>query len=97
MYFIINYDIKDKEREDVFFKSVKGLGDTLFFLPHSLILYIENNEHDKDYIFKNLKSVLKEEDLFLISTVPFSNMAGWLPSSSVEWLNDHNKKHQTNN
>lgn len=92
MYFIINYDIKDKEREDVFLKTVKGLGETLLFLPHSLIMYVENQASDKDILFKNLKEVLKEEDLFLISEVPFAKMAGWLPSSSVEWLAIHNKK-----
>lgn len=93
MYFIINFDIKDGGREEKFLQTAKYLGDVLQFLPNSLLMYFESGvSHTKDSIYEHLKKVLNDDDLIFVCKVSFSDMAGWLTSSTIKWLSEHNKK-----
>ena len=39
-------------------------------------------------IYNKLKSVLKDEDLFVLAPVKVADMNGWLATSSVTWLSN---------
>lgn len=85
--FIVEYDIKDNGREDFFLSDLKGLGDTNMFLPRSFFLIC--NE-PREIVYKRLRSHLASEDLLLIIETNINNMSGWLPMSSIRWIQTHN-------
>lgn len=92
MYFVINFDIKDGGREELLLQKAKELGDVLQFLPNSLLMYFGDDDvQTKDSICECLKNVLTDDDLIFVCKVSFDDMAGWLTSSTVKWLTDHNK------
>lgn len=39
-------------------------------------------------IYNKLKSVLKDEDLFVLAPVKVADMNGWLATSTVTWLSN---------
>lgn len=89
MLYVINYDIKDGARENAFMIKAETLGNTHIFMPRCMFLQCLNESKDKNSIFEDLKKTLNEEDLLLISNVPFKNMAGWLTSTAIDWLSIH--------
>lgn len=90
MVYIVNYDIKDAERKDAFLNEAKKIGETLQYLPHAIFIYSADATLDQKKIYNQLKQVINEDDLFIVSRSPLSNMSGWLTSSVVDWLKSHN-------
>ena len=90
MVYIINYDIKDEERKDAFLNAAKNLGATLQYLPHSLFIDCPDTNLNQSTIYSQLKQVTSNEDLFLVAQAPLSTLSGWLTSSVVDWLKEHN-------
>lgn len=83
MLHCIAYDIKDSNREEAFLKQLKELGETNQFISNCWFL---NCEKSKDDIYKNLRTVLEAPDLLFICGTRTEQMAGWLPSNSIDWL-----------
>lgn len=86
MLYCITYDIKDSSYEEGFLRQLKELGETNQFISNCWFLSSKKN---KDDIYNILKEKLDSPDLLYISETRLSQMAGWLPSSSVDWLKDH--------
>lgn len=84
--FIVEYDIKDSSREELFLSDLKGLGDTNLFLPRSFFLI---STEPRELVYKRLRSHLASEDLLLIVETSLSDMSGWLPMSSIRWVQTH--------
>lgn len=88
MLYCITYDIKDSTNEEGFLKRLKELGETNQFISNCWLL---DCNIDKDEIYRILKEKLDAPDLLFISTTNLSQMAGWLPNTSIEWLKKHPK------
>ena len=85
--YIVEYDIKDNAREDVFLSDLKELGETNLFLPRSIFL---DSTEPRESVYKKLRLHLMPEDLLLIVEASLTNMSGWLPMSSIRWIQNHN-------
>lgn len=81
--YIVQYDIKDKGREEAFLSSLKTLGDSNLFLSHSFFLDSESSRGD---IYDKLRATMAQEDLLIIVETEATNMSGWLPKRSVDWI-----------
>lgn len=84
--YIVEYDIKDNAREDAFLSDLKELGETNLFLPRSFFL---DSTEPRESVYQKLRLHLKPEDLLLIIEAGLTNMSGWLPMSSVRWIQNH--------
>lgn len=91
MLYIVNYDIKDAERKDAFLNEAKKIGETIQYLPHALFIYSLDANLNQGAIYNQLKQITSDEDLFIVSRTPLSQMSGWLTSSVVDWLKLHNQ------
>lgn len=91
MVYIVNYDIKDTDRKANFLSEAKKIGDTLQFLPHALFVSSLDINTNQGAIYNQLKQVTNDDDLFIVSQAPLSQMSGWLTSSAVDWLKTHNQ------
>lgn len=91
MVYIVNYDIKDADRKDAFLNEAKNIGEILQYLPHALFIYNIDANVNQGTIYAQLKQITSDEDLFVVSRAPLSQMSGWLTSSVVDWLKSHNK------
>lgn len=88
MLYCVIYDIKDAAKEEAFLKQLKEFGGTNQFISNSWFL---DSVKDKDEIYEELKSKLDAPDLLFITETRFSQMAGWLPNTSIEWLKVHSE------
>lgn len=86
MLYCITYDIKNSSQEEIFLEELKYLGETNQFISNCWFL---NSTLSKEDIFKRLKPKLNVSDLLYIGQTNLTNMSGWLPSNSVEWLKEH--------
>lgn len=86
MLYCIIYDIKDSAKEEIFLKQLKELGETNQFI--SSCWFLDCNQ-SKEEIYGILQKKLDAPDLLFISETRLNRMAGWLPSTSVEWLKQH--------
>lgn len=84
--YVIEYDIKDKEREKVFLSDLKELGESNLFLPNTFFL---DSREQRDSVYEKLRSHLAPEDLLFIVETNLSMMSGWLTKSSVDWIQHH--------
>ncbi len=87
MLYIVNFDIKDSARVEMFAKRLNEVGEALLFMPRCYFLKTDKSILGTT-IYNNLKQVLEDEDLFILTPVKVSEMNGWLSTSSVEWLNN---------
>jgi hypothetical protein len=85
MLYFIAFDIKDTKRAESFILQLEDFGEYISFLPRCYFLK-SNTELQRNDLYKKLKSVLDDEDLFLITETNLNNMSGWLSNSVVEWL-----------
>lgn len=89
MLYCVIYDIKDAKdsaKEEAFLKQLKEFGETNQFMSNCCFW---DSSKDKDEIYEELKSKLDAPDLLFVVKTCFSQMAGWLPSTSIEWLKVH--------
>lgn len=87
MLYIVNFDIKDSARVEQFAQQLNEVGETLLFMPRCYFLK-KNESVSGMSIYNKLKSVLKDEDLFVLAPVKVADMNGWLATSSVTWLSN---------
>lgn len=87
MLYIVNFDIKDSARAEMFAKRLNEAGEALLFMPRCYFLKTAERIVGTT-IYNSLKQVLEDEDLFILTPVKVSEMNGWLSTSSVEWLNN---------
>ena len=85
MLYILNSDIKDSSRIDAFVQELDKLGEYVSFMPKCYFLKPKADVTALQ-IYDSLKSVLKDEDLILLSPADLNEMNGWLSSSVVNWL-----------
>ena len=83
MLYCITYDIKNSAEEESFIKKLKDLGQSNQFISNCWFI---NSCQRKDEIFKILREDLKDADLLFITETSLSQMEGWLPTTSIEWL-----------
>lgn len=86
MLYCIIYDIKDSTKEEAFLKQLKKLGETNQFISNCWFLACAQT---KEEIYDIMKKELDAPDLLFISETRLERMAGWLPSTSVDWLKIH--------
>lgn len=87
MLYIVNFDIKDSARAEQFAQQLSEVGETLLFMPRCY--FLKTNESVSGMsIYNKLKSVLKDEDLFVLAPVKVADMNGWLATSTVTWLSN---------
>lgn len=88
MLYIVNFDIKDSVRVEQFARQqLNEVGETLLFMPRCY--FLKTNESVSGMsIYNKLKSVLKDEDLFVLALVKVADMNGWLATSTVTWLSN---------
>lgn len=86
MLYCITYDIKSPSQEEIFLEELKYLGETNQFISNCWFL---SSTLDKEEIFNRLKPKLNVPDLLYIGLTNLTNMSGWLPGNSVEWLKRH--------
>lgn len=71
-----------------FAQQLNEVGETLLFMPRCY--FLKTNESVSGMsIYNKLKSVLKDEDLFVLAPVKVADMNGWLATSSVTWLSNN--------
>ena len=87
MLYYITFDIKDATRIENFTRQLSEIGEYISVLPRCYFLKTKTTL-DRNEIYKKLKAVLFDEDLFLITETELQSMSGWLSSSAVEWLKD---------
>lgn len=87
MLYIVNFDIKDSARVEMFAKRLNDVGEALLFMPRCYFLNADESISGTS-IYNKLKQVLEDEDLFILSPVNVKDMNGWLSTSSVKWLNN---------
>lgn len=85
MLYILNFDIKDSSRVELFNQKLNSFGEGNLFMPKCYFLKAGDELKAED-IYKQLKAVLQEEDLILLTPVDLNSMNGWLSSSTIEWL-----------
>lgn len=85
MLYIVNFDIKDIDRKDLFTQHLQQLGECVLYMPKCYFLKTRPTIDGK-YIYGHLKHVLQDEDLFLITKVDKTQMNGWLSNSTIDWL-----------
>ncbi len=90
MLFVVNYDIKSQERENLLLKSANDLGNNVVYMPGCL--FLDSEQEHKD-IYKQMKDGLLDEDLLLVSAVDPDELSGWLTNSVVQWFLDYKAKH----
>ena len=74
-------------RQEQFAQQLNEVGETLLFMPRCY--FLKTNESVSGMsIYNKLKSVLKDEDLFVLAPVKVADMNGWLATSSVTWLSN---------
>lgn len=89
MLYCVIYDIKDAKdsaKEEAFLKQLKEFGETNQFISNCWFL---DSSKDKDEIYEELKSKLDAPDLLFIAETRLTQMSGWLPNTSIEWLKVH--------
>lgn len=84
MLYIITTDIKDPTRAENFTHNLKEYGEYISFMPKCYFLSTENENRRK--IYNELRSLLLDEDLFLISDTELSKLDGWITNSVIDWL-----------
>lgn len=85
--YLLNFDIKDSARTDLFTQQLHEIGKCILFMPRCYFLKTTGIITGKD-IYQRIKNVLDDEDLFLLTPADISKMNGWLSSSTIEWLNN---------
>ena len=81
MLYIVNFDIKDSARVEQFARQLDEVGETLLFMPRCYFLKTNESVSGMN-IYNKLKSVLKDEDLFVLAPVKVVDMNGWLATSA---------------
>lgn len=85
MLYILNFDIKDSTRIEPFIQELGKFGEYISYMPNCYFLKAKD-DFTAIQIYNSFRSVLKDEDLFLLSPANLDNMNGWLSSSVVNWL-----------
>ncbi len=87
MYCIV-YELKNAEKDySPFYQQIKELGNSNQFIANGWFVVTKLS---KEEIFEQLKPLLDAPDLLLISNSNLSNMSGWLPRASIDWLKSNN-------
>ncbi len=88
MLYNITYELKNNEKDySSFFQTLKTLSpNTNQCMKNSWFVITSSS---KQVLYEQLKALLESSDLLLISQVSLSQLSGWLPSDSVNWLQEH--------
>lgn len=86
MLYLISYNINDNSRESAFVDALKREGDTTQVLPKAYFLSSEKKENE---LFNSLEGLIQPSEQFLIVYADPKRLAGWVPSKSVDWVNQH--------
>lgn len=89
MIYCIIYELKSSTKNySEFYQALKSFGPHSQFLTNGWFIKAENGK--KEEFFEKLKPLMDSPDLLLVAQTPLSEMSGWLPSSSVDWLQQNN-------
>ena len=87
MLFVVDIDIKDSARKSTFATGISQLGNTHQMFENTWLL--DSNRQRND-IYTSLRANLNDSDLILIIQTSRDDLSGWVPKSTIEWLNEHN-------
>jgi len=88
MIFAIAYDIKDLERESRFLRRMNELGTNIQYLPNSFFIQCEDTT--ATLLYNNLRELTDDVDRLLITQVNKTALMGWLNTTVVNWIKEHN-------
>jgi hypothetical protein len=89
MIYCIIYELKSSEKNySEFYQTLKSFGTHSQFMTNGWFVKAESGK--KEDFFGRLKPLMDSPDLLLVTQTPLSDMSGWLPSSSIEWLRQNN-------
>ena len=89
MLYNIIYELKNAERDySTFFSALKTFSTSNQCMKNSWFVKTNKNKQE---IYDNLKQHLDTSDLLLITQTSLTNLSGWLPIDSVNWLQEHSK------
>ncbi|MFV0420318.1 MAG: hypothetical protein ACK5KT_16530 [Dysgonomonas sp.] len=89
MVYCIIYELKSTTKNySEFYQTLKSFSAHSQFVTNGWFIRTEAGK--KDELFEKLRSLLDTPDLLLITQTSLTEMSGWLPSSSVEWLQQNN-------
>lgn len=89
LYFIA-YELRNREKNySTFYDSIKNIGsDSCQCLTNVWLIYSELKSSD---MYDKLKPLIEDTDNLLISEANDDDIAGWVPSDTIEFLNRNNK------
>ena len=87
MLYSITYELKNLNKDySDFIQKIKELSSSSSqCMKNSWFI---NSSMSKDDLYRDLKQHLEDSDLLLIVETSLSQMAGWLPSDTVDWLKE---------
>lgn len=85
--FFVTYSVNNLQREQELISALKELGDTNQVLQNSYFLLSDSKRND---IYVALKNALENDGLFIVTECNLDTMSGWVPSQTIDWLNQVN-------
>lgn len=88
MIYSIAYEIRNIERTSRFVRRINEFGDNIQYLSNSFFLQSDNTITQ---LYNDFRSITDAEDRILIIQVKNKNaLMGWLNSTVVNWIKEHN-------
>lgn len=85
MLYNITYELKNSEKDySQFLQTLKTSGSSAVQCMKNSWFVVSGK--DRKELFELLKEQLESADLLLVCQVSLSDLTGWLPSDSVDWL-----------
>lgn len=85
MIFLITYDLRSLGRDYTsLYDAIKEIGDNNH--PLESVWLVASDSADVSTITSHLKKFMDGNDLVFVVDITKSNLQGWLPKSSWEWL-----------
>ncbi len=88
MIFTIAFDIKDVERTSLLLVRISELGGCIQYLSNSV--FLQNSKMTATQIYEDLRKITKDEDRLLVVKIKKDEIMGWLSSTAVAWIREHN-------
>jgi|WetSurMetagenome_2_1015567.scaffolds.fasta_scaffold08563_4 hypothetical protein len=90
MLYYVNYDLKPPASSHLeFMQRLKECGtDRIQCLSNSWIIF--DNKDQENTIYNNLREKLDDSDALFISKCKFDDVAGWVPTSVIDFLKKYN-------
>lgn len=91
MVYSLSYELKstDKDYTQLFSFLEHGIGEGGIHILRDSWWIFSQTELDINSTCDDIRSRMGEKDHFFFTKLSYSDINGWLPSSSWNWLSDH--------